>query len=111
VPVSSPGWAFRQVLADQIAVTGIFQATEAASLDEASRHFGVPMARFDSILLDIGLPDGDGRDFCAKLRKQGHTMPIIMLTGATMEGVPVEEVGRFPSFLAPRLLRFLAERL
>jgi DNA-binding response OmpR family regulator len=78
--------AFRQILADQIAVTGIFQATEAASLDEASRHFGAPMARFDSILLDIGLPDGDGRDFCAELRKQGHTMPIIMLTGAIMEG-------------------------
>jgi DNA-binding response OmpR family regulator len=78
--------AFRQVLADQVASSGIFQATEAATLDEASRHFGAPMARFDSILLDIGLPDGDGRDFCAKLRKQGHTMPIIMLTGAITEG-------------------------
>jgi DNA-binding response OmpR family regulator len=77
--------AFRQVLVDQIAAIGIFQATEAATLDEASRHFCMPAARFDLILLDIGLPDGDGRDFCAKLRKQGHTMPIIMLTAAIME--------------------------
>ena len=37
-------------------------------------------ARFDAVILDIGLPDGDGRDLCAKLRKQGHRIPIIMLT-------------------------------
>jgi DNA-binding response OmpR family regulator len=31
------------------------------------------------------LPDGDGRDFCAQIRKQGHMMPVIMLTGAAAE--------------------------
>jgi len=40
---------------------------------------------FDAIILDVGLPDGDGRDFCSELRQQGHTMPIIMLTGANAE--------------------------
>ncbi|HXR00443.1 MAG TPA: response regulator transcription factor, partial [Pseudomonas sp.] len=29
--------------------------------------------------------DGDGRDFCTRIRKQGHMMPIIMLTGAAAE--------------------------
>jgi DNA-binding response OmpR family regulator len=77
--------ALRQVLADQVASSGIFQSIEAASLDEASRHLGAAEARFDSIILDISLPDGDGRDFCARIRKQGHTMPIIMLTGAAEE--------------------------
>ena len=37
------------------------------------------------MILDIGLPDGDGRDYCARLRRQGHSMPIIMLTGAIEE--------------------------
>jgi DNA-binding response OmpR family regulator len=78
--------ALRQVLADQVTASGVFHSTEAATLDEASRYLGLPEARFDSILLDINLPDGDGRDFCVKIRKQGHMMPIIMLTGATDEG-------------------------
>jgi DNA-binding response OmpR family regulator len=77
--------ALRQVLADQIASTGIFQTIEAATLAEASHYLAAPEARFDAIILDISLPDGDGRDFCAKIRKQGHTMPVIMLTGATDE--------------------------
>ena len=78
--------ALRQVLADQVASSGVFRSVEAATLDEASRHLGAADSRFDSIILDVNLPDGDGRDFCAKVRKQGHTMPIIMLTGATDEG-------------------------
>jgi DNA-binding response OmpR family regulator len=78
--------ALRHVLAEQVASSGIFQSIEAASLDEASQYLGAPEARFDSIILDLNLPDGDGRDFCARIRKQGHTMPIIMLTGAAEEG-------------------------
>jgi DNA-binding response OmpR family regulator len=78
--------ALRQVLADHVSSSGVFQSVEAATLDEASRHLGAAEARFDSIILDISLPDGDGRDFCARIRKQGHTMPIIMLTGASDEG-------------------------
>ena len=78
--------ALRQVLADHVASSGAFESVEAGTLDEASRHLGAAEARFDSIILDISLPDGDGRDFCARIRKQGHTMPIIMLTGASDEG-------------------------
>jgi DNA-binding response OmpR family regulator len=33
-------------------------------------------------VLDLGLPDGDGETFCVHLRRQGHHMPIIMVTGA-----------------------------
>jgi DNA-binding response OmpR family regulator len=76
----------RQVLADQIAASGLFHPTEAATLEEASRHLAAPEVRFDAIILDITLPDGDGRDFCAKIRREGHMMPVIMLTGATDEG-------------------------
>ncbi len=78
--------ALRQVLADQVESSGVYQSFEAATLDEASKQLGATEARFDSIILDVNLPDGDGRDFCARIRKQGHTMPIIMLTGASEEG-------------------------
>src|ERR1700712_271538 len=77
--------ALRPVLADQLVSDGLFQPTEAATLAEASRQLAAPEARFDAIILDIALPDGDGRDFCAQIRRQGHMMPIIMLTGATAE--------------------------
>jgi DNA-binding response OmpR family regulator len=77
--------ALRQVLAEQIAAGGMFQSVEAATLDEAERHLDDGEARFDSIILDLSLPDGDGRDFCARIRRQGHRMPVIMLTGASDE--------------------------
>src|SRR3954469_7196993 len=78
--------AVRQMLVEHVAATGEFEAVEASSLSEATRYLDAAESRFDSIILDINLPDGDGRDFCARLRKQGHTMPIIMLTGASDEG-------------------------
>jgi DNA-binding response OmpR family regulator len=77
--------ALRPVVADQLASDGLFQPTQAATLAEASHHLAAPEARFDAIILDITLPDGDGRDFCARIRRHGHMMPIIMLTGATAE--------------------------
>jgi DNA-binding response OmpR family regulator len=35
---------------------------------------------FDVILLDVNLPDTDGRDLCRVLRRRGVKTPIIMLT-------------------------------
>ena len=36
---------------------------------------------FAAAVLDIGLPDGDGRDLCASLRQQGFHLPVILLSG------------------------------
>ncbi len=77
--------ALRATLVEQLAVDGEFTAVEAACIAEAAVLLGSPDARFDAILLDIGLPDGDGRDYCLRLRDQGHRMPIIMLTGSNAE--------------------------
>ena len=35
---------------------------------------------FGAMLLDLGLPDGDGLDLCGSLRRQGVATPILMLT-------------------------------
>jgi DNA-binding response OmpR family regulator len=37
---------------------------------------------FDVVILDVGLPDMDGREVCRLMRKNGIKSPIIMLTGA-----------------------------
>ncbi|KXV55447.1 transcriptional regulator [Acetobacter tropicalis] len=75
----------RQTLVEQLQLEGEFTVQEAASLAEAREKLKTPDARCDAILLDVTLPDGDGRDFCAELRKDGLRMPIIMLTGSDDE--------------------------
>lgn len=35
---------------------------------------------YDTIVLDVGLPDGDGIDLCAALRDEGVWAPILVLT-------------------------------
>lgn len=37
-------------------------------------------APFDLIVLDVMLPDGDGREFCGWLRARGDRTPVLMLT-------------------------------
>jgi DNA-binding response OmpR family regulator len=77
--------ALRQALAEQVSEDGSYQSFEAATLREAAQFLGAADARFDSIILDVNMPDGDGRDFCVQMRRQGHRMPIIMLTGNSAE--------------------------
>ena len=48
--------------------------TGAAALDAAEHD--VP----DALVLDIGLPDSDGRDVCQALRARGITAPVLFLT-------------------------------
>ncbi len=39
-----------------------------------------PTTRFDAIVLDIGLPDSDGRDVCQAVRARGIDVPVLFLT-------------------------------
>ena len=77
--------ALRATLAEQLAMDGEFAPAEADTATAAERMLTAADSRYDVVLLDIGLPDGDGRDLCARLRKQGLRIPIIMLTGADAE--------------------------
>jgi DNA-binding response OmpR family regulator len=77
--------ALRATLSEQLAVEGEFAPREAGSMAEAGQILMSDGARFDAVLLDIGLPDGDGRDLCAELRRAGIKVPIIMLTGQDAE--------------------------
>ena len=77
--------ALRQTLAEQLSLDGEFSPGEAETAQEAEQMLTGPEARYDAVLLDIGLPDGDGRELCARLRKQGLKIPVIMLTGQDAE--------------------------
>jgi two-component system response regulator RegX3 len=41
--------------------------------------------KYDLILLDVGLPDGDGIELCAKWRARGVSTPILFLTARDEE--------------------------
>ena len=74
-----------EMLSEQLQVDGEFTVTEAATIADAEDKATAADSRFDALILDVTLPDGDGRDLCAALRKQGYRMPIIMLTGSDDE--------------------------
>ena len=75
--------ALRQSLAEQLELHAEFTSVEC---DNATRAREVVAGeRFDAILLDVGLPDMDGRELCRLLRRDGVTVPIVMLTGADSE--------------------------
>lgn len=48
--------------------------------DLASAQDCINAAPYDLILLDIMLPDGDGRDFLARHRRNANSTPVIVLT-------------------------------
>lgn len=75
--------ALRQSLAEQLELNGEFAAVECETAAQARTMAGAE--RFDAILLDVGLPDMDGRELCRLLRRAGVRVPIVMLTGADSE--------------------------
>ena len=50
----------------------------ASNLSSAYDYLSV--SKYGIILLDIMLPDGDGRDFLKKIRKQNKNIPVIVMT-------------------------------
>ncbi len=55
-----------------------FSVDHVATLSEAST--AIKTSEIEIIILDLGLPDGDGLQFLKKLREEGNHSPIIILT-------------------------------
>ena len=69
----------RSSLKEQLAAQEDFGRIEEAATGEAGIRQATASV-FDIILLDLGLPDMDGRDVCRLMREHGVRSPIIMLT-------------------------------
>ena len=84
----------RESLSEQLSLHEEFDTLLAATASE-----GLKQARgghVDLVLLDVGLPDLDGREACKLLRRGGFKGPVVMLTGASVRRRhhPRSRVGR-----------------
>jgi len=69
----------REALGEQLLMTEDFDVFEAGNGSDAMEK--VKSELYDLIVLDVGLPDTDGRELCRLMRKQGVKCPVLMLTG------------------------------
>ena len=69
----------REALTEQFVLTEEFTIVEAGTGTDALQH--VKNGLFDLLIIDVGLPDTDGRELCRLMRKKGLKTPVIMLTG------------------------------
>ena len=75
------------------AVAEQLQAEDFTTLEAATAGDGVRLAqtaRPDLILLDVDLPDFDGREACRRIRDSGIATPVIMLTAAVEDDDTVQ---------------------
>ena len=103
--------AMRQSLAEQLELHAEFVSRQcdcAAAALQIMQH-----ERFDAVLLDVGLPDMDGRELCRRLRAAGITVPIVMLTAAVSEADTVQglDAGANDYVTKPFRLNVLLARL
>jgi two-component system response regulator MprA len=75
--------SIRRVLGEALRLSG-HETLVAHTGAEALRAFGTDSG-IDVLVVDIGLPDSDGRDVCQALRSAGQNCPVLFLTalGAT----------------------------
>jgi DNA-binding response OmpR family regulator len=69
----------REALGEQLVMTEDFDVFEAGTGQDAMAK--TKQGLFDLVILDVGLPDTDGRELARVMRKQGVKCPIVMLTG------------------------------
>lgn len=70
--------AIRRIVSESLRLTG-HTLVAAHTGGEALRLFSDDDT-FDVLILDIGLPDADGRDLCQALRSAGQDAPVLFLT-------------------------------
>jgi len=75
--------ALRETLKEQFTLHDEFAITDAATASAGLKQLRSEMV--DLVLLDVRLPDMDGREACKQMRKSGYRGPIVMLTAQDTE--------------------------
>lgn len=101
----------RGALLEQLKLHEEFEPVAAESAGQGLSR--VKEDRFDIILLDVNLPDMDGRELCRVMRRQGVKAPIIMLTAADSDSDTILglEAGANDYITKPFKLNVLLARL
>ena len=94
----------RGSLAEQLVADGEYAPVEAASAAEGRERAQEGLYEF--MVLDVGLPDGDGRELCKSLRSDGVTCPIILLTAADTDEDTIAGLGSGANDYVTKPFRF-----
>ena len=73
----------RETLKEQFSLHDEFMVTDAATATAGIK--AIKADHSDLVILDVNLPDMDGREACKILRKNGYKGPVIMLTAQGSE--------------------------
>lgn len=73
----------RSTLKEQLSLHDEFTVAEAATA--AAGISALKAGQADLVILDVNLPDMDGREACKLMRRNGYKGPVIMLTGQTAD--------------------------
>jgi DNA-binding response OmpR family regulator len=105
--------AQKEILAASLRVDSAFEVHVAATLSDADALLGAEDARFDAVVLGLEMPDGNGHGYCAKLRRLGHKMPIIIVarSGDEIDIVRGFDAGANDYLTKPLRLKELQARL
>jgi DNA-binding response OmpR family regulator len=98
-----------EALADGLRKSG-FAVDATGSIDGARRELAAVC--YDLMILDLGLPDGDGRELVKSIRRCGDALPILLLTAksAVVDRVDGLESGADDYVSKPVELEELAAR-
>ena len=94
------------------ALRGAGYKTEVATTGDRALH-AATAAPYDAVVLDLGLPGLDGLEVCRRLRADGNTVPVLMLTAraAVAERVEGLDAGADDYLVKPFALDELLARL
>lgn len=73
----------RETLREQFSLHEEFEVAETATAGDGIK--AVKADHADLVILDVNLPDMDGREACKLMRRGGYKGPVIMLTAQTSE--------------------------
>jgi len=77
----------REMLGEQFSLHDEFDVT---AVENATRGIkALKDGHYDMVLLDVDMPDLDGREACKIMRRNGYSGPIIMLTGEDSESATI----------------------
>ena len=75
----------RRTLAEALEAGGAFRVSDVASALEAMARTEPRTQRFDAIIVDAALPDASAPELCARIRRRGLRVPIVVLSDLSTE--------------------------